>query len=140
MSVTPTAPEKTAHLLSYVLVNREADLMVSVLLNKLGTPVRLSYRKGDDELGFQSGDLTSETTDDGLRISVSLDVDGAPGRSFSFEVLLPVVTVGPDSLDRGPVYVFAAGLRIEHLPDAASGPRQAIEAFPLAGGAMAIAE
>ena len=25
--------------------------------------------------------LTSETTDDGLRISVSLDVDGTPGRS-----------------------------------------------------------
>jgi hypothetical protein len=114
--------------------------MVSVLLNKLGTPVRLSYRKGDEELGFQSGDLTSETTDDGLRISVSLDVDGAPGRSFSFELLLPVVAAGPDAPDKGPVYVFAAGLRIEHFADPSSGPRQAIEAYPLAGGAMALAE
>ena len=140
MSVTPTAPPESAHLQSYVLINRDAELMVSVLLNKVGTPVRLSYRKGDEEFGFQSGDLTSATTDDGLRISVSLDVDGAPGRSFSFEVLLPVVTFGPEALDKGPVYVFAAGLRIEHFPDANSGPRQAIEAYPLPGAAMALAE
>jgi len=47
MSETPAAPAQLAHLLSYVLINREAELMVTVVLNKLGTPVRLSYRKGD---------------------------------------------------------------------------------------------
>jgi hypothetical protein len=140
MSETPTAPAQSAHLLSYVLINREVELMVTVLLNKLGTPVRLSYRKGDEELGFQSGDLTSATTDNGLRISVSLDIDGTPERSFSFELLLPVVALGPDSLDKGPVYVFAAGLRIEHFPNASSGPRQAIEAYPLPGAALALAD
>jgi|SRR5215813_2780375 len=140
MSVTPTAPAQSAHLLSYVLINREAELMVSVLLNKLGTPVRLFYHKGDEEFGFQSGDLTSATTDDGLRVSVSLDVDAAPVRSFSFEVLLPIVTLGPDALDKGPVYVFAAGLRIEHFPGASSGPRQAIEAYLLPGAATAVAD
>jgi len=47
MSETPAAPAQLAHLLSYILINREAELMVTVVLNKLGTPVRLSYRKGD---------------------------------------------------------------------------------------------
>ena len=140
MSETPAAPAQLAHLLSYILINREAELMVTVVLNKLGTPVRLSYRKGDEEFGFQSGDLTSATTDDGLRISVSLDVDSAPRRSFSFELLLPIVALGPDSLDKGPVYVFAGGLRIEHFPGAIPGPRQAIEAYRLPGAAMALTD
>jgi hypothetical protein len=71
---------------------------------------------------------------------VSLDVDSAPRRSFSFELLLPIVALGPDSLDKGPVYVFAGGLRIEHFPGAIPGPRQAIEAYPLPGAAMALTD
>jgi hypothetical protein len=140
MSETPTAPGQSAHLEWYVLINREADLTVRVLLREDGTPVRLFYRKGDDEFGFQLADLTSATTDDGLRISVSLDTVAMPERSFSFELLLPVVTLGPGALDLGPIYVFAAGLRIEHFPDASSGPRQAIEAYPLPGAAIAVAD
>jgi hypothetical protein len=140
MSVTPTAPGQSAHLEWYVLINQEADLTVRVRLREDGTPVRLHYRKGDDEFGFQMADLTSATTDDGLRISVSLDTVAMPERSFSFELLLPVVTLGPGDLDLVPIYVFAAGLRIEHFPDASFSPRQAIEAYPLAGAAIAVAD
>lgn len=139
MSVTPTAPGQS-HLWSYALINREADLMVSVLLNdEVGTAIRLHYHKGDEEFGFQSGDLTSATTNDGLRISVSLDTTAKPERSFSFELLLPVVTPISDYVGAGPIFVFAAGLRIEHFPDASFGPRQAIEPYPLLGAATVVA-
>ena len=114
--------------------------MVTVLLNKLGTPVRLSYRKGDEEFG--SSRATSQARPQTpvcasqCRLMSTARRAGASHSNYSCRSLHS----GPKSLDKSPVYVFAAGLRIEHFPDASSGPRQAIEAYPLPGAAMALTD
>jgi hypothetical protein len=130
MSETPAAPAQLAHLLSYILINREAELMVTVVLNKLGTPVRLSYRKGDSRARPRTTACASQ-----CRLTSTARRGGASRSNCS----CPSLRSGR-TLDKGPVYVFAGGLRIEHFPGAIPGPRQAIEAYPLPGAAMALTD
>jgi hypothetical protein len=141
--MTVASPHST-HSMEYRLTNQDADMQVRLILKKDGTGLRLFYRRGDQEdFGFQSGDIATVRSYEQVRASVSLDTDGAPGPVFSFEVIVPVITVGADVPGQGPFGVFAAGLRIEHFTasgEPSPGPRQAIEAFALTGRAIALPE
>jgi len=69
MSETPTAPAQSADLLSYVLINREAELMVAVEPPVTASPKNLSAVIAlPDGTAWAAGLMSSAAGDTGYRI------------------------------------------------------------------------
>jgi hypothetical protein len=123
----------------YRLSNQEPKLRVRLTADPSGSVDHLTFGVDDGaDRVFSGAEISSVATPDSIRATVVLDPGTETASRVSFDVIVPVVVVGPEPPDHGPFGVFAAGLRIEHFPkDAPAGPRQAIEAIVLTGRAIA---
>jgi hypothetical protein len=125
----------------YHLSDQEPKLRIRLIADPSGSVEHMTFAvdDGDDRVFFGS-QISSVATPDSIRATVVLDAGTETTSRVSFEVIVPVVVVGPEPPDQGPFGIFAAGLRIEHFPtpdDAPAGPRQAFEAIVLTGRAIA---
>ncbi len=125
----------------YHLSDQEPKLRIRLIADPSGSVEHMTFGVGDgDDRVFSDSEISSVATPDGIRATVVLDAGTETTSRVTFEVIVPVVVLGPEPPDHGPFGIFAAGLRIEHFPtpdDAPAGPRQAFEAIVLTGRAIA---
>jgi hypothetical protein len=125
----------------YHLSNEDRKLRIRLIADPSGSVEHMTFGVDDgDDRVFSGSQISSVATTDSIRATVMLDTGTETTSRVSFEVIVPVVVVGPEPPDQGPFGIFAAGLRMEHFPtsnDAPAGPRQAFEAIVLTGRAIA---
>lgn len=125
----------------YHLSDQEPKLRIRLITDASGSVERMSYAVDDgDERVFSGSEISSVATPESLRATVVLEAGTPTSSEVSFEVIVPVVMLGPEPPDRGPFGIFAAGLRIQRFPTSGEphpGPRQAFEAVVLTGRAIA---
>lgn len=127
----------------YQLSDPEFKLRIVLIADPSGSVEHLTFgAAGSDDRVFSGAEISTVATPDNIRATIVLDARTETTPEVTFEVIVPVVLVGPEPPDHGPFGVFAAGLRTEHFstPDAASatpGPLQAVTAIALTGRAIA---
>jgi hypothetical protein len=133
-------PSQPARVL-YHVSDQEPRIRIRLIADSSGSVDHMTFGVDDgDDRVFVGSEISSVATPDSIRATVVLDAGMETTSRVSFEVIVPVVVVGPEPPDQGPFGIFAAGLRIEHFPtpnDAPAGPRQAFEAIALTGRAIA---
>jgi hypothetical protein len=119
----------------------ERSLRIRLIADSSGSVNHIRFGVGDGgDREFSRSDIRTVAEADGIRATFVLEAGTETTSTRIFEVIVPVVVVGPEPPDQGPFGIFAAGLRIEHFPtadDALAGPRQAFQAIVLTGRAIA---
>jgi hypothetical protein len=119
----------------------ERSLRIRLIAGSSGSVNQVRFGVGDGgDREFSGSDIRTVAEAGGIRASFVLEAGTETSSRRSFEVIVPVVVVGPEPPDQGPFGVFAVGIRIEEFPisdDASAGPRQEFEPIVLTGRAIA---